>query len=406
MGQSPRGEGMNPLYHRPAVNIDAMLHFVREKIGAASGEPHHHVHWDGFRLMAEETITFAEYNSRGAGFAAGDLRGWIMSYIMLDRDLLLHPEIAEVSIEKPHFLVGFGRTGSTFLHHLLALDPQFRAPRLWELIAPTPPPRPETAASDPRIALTTRILKLLEEICPLTLQMHPTDALAPEECRWIIPHGANVAVQILSPRYWNWLTRLDDGDLRAIYGHYLAQVRRLQLHYGARTWLAKSSSHLLFLPVLFDVFPDARVVRLHRDPREAVSSYCSLVTSMRGLYSDRVDTTLVGEFMLDLFVDGMARMIAAEERYGAERFADVHYGDLVRDPVGTVRGIYAQCGYDYTPEYDAALQRHLALPRPASEFRHRYAAEQFGLTDGVILDRSSHYLEWLATRREGARGAA
>ena len=63
-----------------------------------------------------------------------------------------YPGIAEVAIEKPVFIIGLPRTGTTILHDILDQDPANRAPLTWELMFPSPPPTTEEAATDPRIA--------------------------------------------------------------------------------------------------------------------------------------------------------------------------------------------------------------------------------------------------------------
>ena len=83
------------------------------------------------------------YDELGKRSATAFMYNWICKYIRFERDLVEFADIAHVPVQKPMLIVGFGRTGSTFLHQLLALDPQARAPQMWELTEPSPPPRPE-----------------------------------------------------------------------------------------------------------------------------------------------------------------------------------------------------------------------------------------------------------------------
>ena len=56
------------------------------------------------------------------------------------------------AVTAPVFIVGQPRSGSTHLHALLACVEGVRAPRSWEMSAPSPPPERETYDTDPRIA--------------------------------------------------------------------------------------------------------------------------------------------------------------------------------------------------------------------------------------------------------------
>src|SRR5262249_4703184 len=146
------------------------------------------------------------------------------------------------------------------------------------------------------------------------------------------------------PQYWEWLKQLDIAELRELYAHYKLQIQHLQLFCRGGHWVSKAFTHLHYLPVLFDVFPDAKVVRLHRHPCRAVPSLCSLAASYRAIYSDRVDHAEIGQTILDMFLDGMQRSMAIDRRYPPQHFIDTHYAELVADPIGVVRRIYTGSG--------------------------------------------------------------
>ena len=102
---------------------------------------------------------------------------------------MFHPEIRDVAVPRPLLVAGFGRTGSTLLHNLLALDAVARAPLLWELWTPSPPPRPETRAADPRIGIAQARLDAFTRADPQILDSSDGGACA-DECRWMMRHSA------------------------------------------------------------------------------------------------------------------------------------------------------------------------------------------------------------------------
>jgi Sulfotransferase family len=136
---------------RKEWQVDQLLELVQSR-----GEPvplpvDSAIQLEGLRCLAQSIERDTYYDEIGQAFANYYLYDWITKYVQFARDLIAFPDIVSVPVAKPMFLIGYGRTGSTFLQHLLALDPDARSPRLWELMEPSPPPRPETYESDPRI---------------------------------------------------------------------------------------------------------------------------------------------------------------------------------------------------------------------------------------------------------------
>jgi hypothetical protein len=300
-------------------------------------------------------------------------------------------------VQRPLFVAGFGRTGSTLLHNLLALDGNARAPLLWEQWTPSPPPRPESYATDPRIEIAQRRLDALARADPLILQIHPMRARAPDECYWMMRHSPLIAMLYQVPEYWAWFKQLDNSGLGELFSHYRLQVQHLQLFCRREHWLSKAPSHPHFMPVLFDVFPDANVIRLHRHPCQAVPSLCSLVAGYRRLFSAQVDYHEIGTTILDMFGEGMKRSMAAPQ-HRDRQIIDISFEDLVADPAAAVRRVYAQFGYRLSAAFEQDLARAIESERAAPRPRHGYSLEQFGLSRAQVIDRSAEYLAWVQPR--------
>ena len=67
-----------------------------------------------------------------------DIRRLLTNRLLVQNELNLHPDILEIPIERPLFIIGALRSGTTLLHHLLAQDPLARAPLYWEMLFPVP----------------------------------------------------------------------------------------------------------------------------------------------------------------------------------------------------------------------------------------------------------------------------
>jgi hypothetical protein len=100
-----------------------------------------------------------------------------------------YPEVLDVPIKRPLFILGLPRTGTTFLHNLLAQDPTSRWLRLWEILYPCPPPHPTTEKTDPRIQETAKQVQKINTIAPQLSTVHHLDPQAPEEGNQLSEHG-------------------------------------------------------------------------------------------------------------------------------------------------------------------------------------------------------------------------
>ena len=383
-----------------AIDVDALWRIAARRL-QASPVPPSDLEVEGLRCLVSSLQVGGRYDAEALRVIQREIFLWIVGYLEFARDLARHPEIADVPVSRPLFITGFGRTGSTLLLNLLALDGEARAPLLWQLLAPSPPPRPDDRA-DPRIAAAQRRVDVFTRIDPMVQQIHPMAAEAPDECHWMMRHSPLLVTLYRVPEYWTWLKTLAAGDLRSLYQGYRRQVQSLQLFDRRGHWLSKAFSHQHYMPILYDVFPDANVVRLHRHPCQAIPSLCSLVSIYRRLTRGQIDGDEIGATLLDMFVDGMDRTMRVPPPVAAAQAIDISYDELTADPVAgpvaVVRRIYDQFGYAYTPAFDQAMVRTLEAQRTVERPRHVYTLEQFGLSRAHVVERAGDYLRWSEAR--------
>jgi hypothetical protein len=383
-----------------AIDVDALWRIAARKL-QASPVPPRDLEVEGLRCLVASLQVDRRYDADALRVIQREIFVWILSYLKFARDLERHPEIVDVPVSRPLLITGFGRTGSTLLFKLLALDVEARAPLLWQLLAPSPPPCPGERA-DPRIAAAQRRVDVFTEVDPLVQQIHPMAPEAPDECHWMMRHSPLTVMLYRVPEYWTWLKTLATDDLRSLYQGYRRQVQLLSLFDRRGHWLSKAFSHLHYMPVLYDVFPDANVVRLHRHPCQAIPSLCSLVSIYRRLTTPRIDANEIGATLLDMFVDGMDRLMRAPQPVGDARAIDISYDELTADPVAgpiaVVHRVYGRLGYAYTPAFEQAMVRTLEAQRSVERSRHVYTLEQFGLSPAHMLERAGDYLRWSEAR--------
>ena len=226
-------------------------------------------------------------------------------------------------------------------------------------------------------------------IQPRLRSVHPLEATGPEECVLTLQqtfqtsHFATIAHV---PGYERWL---DLQDLAPAYRYHRAVMAILQREQPHKRWVLKAPVHLYGLPDLIGVYPDARIVHIHRDPLEACASGCDLTALLRAYYSDRVDKRAVGADWLSTWSSAVERGRAA--RLSPRQVFDVEYRELAADPVATAIRVREHFGETVSPKAQLAMRSWLAAHPKDRYGRHVYRLADFGLTADQVLDRFEDY---------------
>ena len=310
------------------------------------------------------------------GVAANRLR--IVDY------LKRKPELQQRPVEKPMFVFGLPRTGTTLTINLLGADPMRRCLLRWEALNPVPPAKAGELSTDLRCGAQRQMLNAMLQIAPQIAAAHFEEADSPTECQYAMQLSfcAEMFDSILHiPSYRHWF--FHQTGYREAFAFHKQLLQLLQENNGGR-WTLKNPWHPLFLEDLTAVYPDAQLVMTHRDPAEVVGSACSLLRHVRPMYSDSMDLGEIRQTLLETFDLMIARQEAYREKHGRDSIHDIQYEEQLRDPVGTMRRLYAHFGEPLGVEAEARMAR-LAQENPQHKHgRHVYSLEEFGLTvEGV-----------------------
>nr|WP_277754118.1 sulfotransferase [Porphyrobacter sp. GA68] len=322
------------------------------------------------------------------------LRDRLLAQMWFDR----HPEILARPIKRPVVIVGPMRSGTTRLQRLLASDHRFTYLRGFETISPVPRPDFEEVlagrAVDFRPVLAKRIMRVARLANPRTLSIHPTGPYQPEEelgllaaSFWGMKHEAQWQV----PGYGRWC---EGEDATPAYRH-MANLLRLvgwsQQASSLKPWILKTPQHMLDLPALLNVFPDARIIFTHRDPAAVVGSAASLAWNQTIIYSDHVEPGAVGREWLRKTEQQIDRMRAARVSVPPGRAIDIQYEDVEGDWRGTMASIYRFLDLNMAPAIPA-MEQYLLAVRALKRRPHDYALDQFGLEAAAVRERMGDYI--------------
>ena len=313
-----------------------------------------------------------------------------------------HPEVNDERIDAPWIIVGLPRSGTSLLSFLMELDPQARTPTQWEALAPMPPPDLATHTTDPRIAAASKQLARLTKLCRPLNALHPMEAGLAAEDVSILMYGLRsyqFETLAFTPSYGRWL---DAADMRPTYALFRQVLQIWQSTIPTGSWSLKCPQHLGHLPALLDVFPDARLVWIHRDPLRSLPSLASMANSYLLLGSRALDPVEVASY----WSERMARMVerALEFDARAERpgwCCHVHYGALMKDPIGSVRAIRSHFGTELDPLHARRMQLFMRH-RPQNLYgRHVYRLDDFGMQPAAIDELFARYRQRYGVEFEG-----
>ena len=303
------------------------------------------------------------------------------------------PDILNETIRSPFIILGLPRTGTSYLFTLLAQDPAHRFLSNWEAtVTQVPPEGTYSREKDPRRKLGKHLMRFQHYLAPQMQDLHTFHLDGPEECTSLLMQEFTtqaLAGMFNVPSYSEWL---DTAPHAATYYQHKRILQTLQWKYPGERWLLKTPAHTEAIESVLDVYPDARLIQMHRDPVKAVSSFASLCAAFRGIYSQSIDPNEVGLQALTRMAVDFNRYLEQRPGCDASRFLDLQYHDLVRDPLGTVRNIYNRFELVLSAEAEERMQAFLAKERK-SKSSHRYTPEDFGLTPQLIRHHFQAYID-------------
>ena len=310
--------------------------------------------------QAVELLKAANMDEAGQRKAAEVCHWLLTSRLEFFADRERYPLDDEV-IATPFFATGEPRAGTTLMHALLASDPDARSLRFWEVMYPSPPPG-LADPNDPRRAQADEDWREILERLPFWLISHPYNDMLGEglpECErtWAFDF------RVMTPTAW-WKVPMGvqiaglPSDDHAQYRIHKMMLQQCQYARPAKTWALKGF-HGPRLKALFDTYPDARIIWIHRDPVQCIASRIVLVGQLVEGLSGSVDWEEQSRIHLAAARAGFENTMN-DPMVDDERIHHVRYPDFVGDPVGTIRGFYERFGRPFTAAAEQAMRDYLA----------------------------------------------
>lgn len=311
---------------------------------------------EGLLLLVDACESAPGVNPGGREFVYGQFIDALWNRLRVVDYVKKHPEVTEQTVERPLVVLGLPRTGTSLASYLLDQDPRRRSLLTWEAEDSVPPATRESLRTDPRCVKKKAELDVLAEglkAADIPL-VHWDEADGPTECVFV--HNQDFKAYLWeafmpTPDYAEWLLHT---DMSSAYEYERTVLQVLQSH-APGTWSLKMPAHAVHIEALLTAYPDARIVWAHRDPFKSTASFLRLNYLSRAVLGATIDVDAMISNVLRQLKKHVDRPMSARQRIGDHRFFDLHYADLMRDPVAVMRSLYDWAGDDLSPATERAM---------------------------------------------------
>ena len=373
------------------LDVNALIKHAQRKTGLSDFGDHGHL--KGLEVLVESINNEAELTAMGRQIQKTKLAGALAQRLRIEDLLKRHPEIDDIDLGTIIAITGLQRTGTTLLHRLLFSHPEVRGISGPEALVPVPAAKARGHGDRARKRRAKLVQRSMSYLSPDFMAVHPIDHQQPEEDVLLLDlnfMSQSAEAMLHVPSYSRWL---EDQDHTQTYEYFRRVLKVLAWQRPGRAWVLKTPHHLEYLDVLLRVFDGAIVVQTHRDPRVAVTSFCSMVAHSRGIFSDTVSPNEIGQHWGYKTQRMVNHAMAVRDETPSGRFVDISYYDLVSDPIAQVRRVFDEAGVHFDNEALGKAERYMKA-NPQNRFgQHHYRLEHFGLSEQAMDKAFAAYRE-------------
>ncbi|XP_065843495.1 omega-hydroxy-beta-dihydromenaquinone-9 sulfotransferase Stf3-like [Oscarella lobularis] len=401
------------LVAKPPSSVEELLATIRAESGFLPSLAQNSQWRERLQLALDSVRTADDLTPFGRWILYGTLRMEINSLQCSETIAQKFPEVVIAPrpdrTNRPVFIFGLWRSGTTLLHYLLSLYPDAFSPSVSQVVFGGASPsdvrdasslddlRHKIKMASKRHSIETEAF--LRAVLSLSYSVHPIDVDRPEECIEVLNRYLfyETLPLVLCDDFMDVVSQYEELSDRAycLYKRDLHVIQSIFCPNDRRRshFVLKAPHHTPFSDVILRHFPDACFVRMHRNPADVVASFTSLLCRNNASFS-RVDSLKLGRSM-QRTVFRMTNELVRQTPRMPESTIDVRFDDFIRDPISVCRKIAVEVGMEHTKAVDDKLTAFLIEDKAkrARAGKHVYAIEDFGLDSAEIRRDSKEYCD-------------
>ena len=329
-------------------------------------------------------------------------------------DEIFFPGFHKKKIKEPVFIISNPRSGTTYLHRLIALDKERFAYTKFS----------HTFQMTTSFAKFYNIIRWIDRHIMFNILSRTMDKA--DEKFWggwddIHALGFNkteedemvfaqqmMSVGIFIPFPYFHLTNdtkfldRETEDIRKnVMDYYESSVKRfMHANEDGKTYLAKNVMSTGRFKTLLQRFPDAKIIYIARHPYDAVPSFASMFSAMYKLHSPEMpDNDPAKRAWAQLGIDFFKYSQEMKRLVPSSQFIELKYDDLLGDPQGTVLKIYKHFNWLPSEKFLEKLSKEEVRNRQYKS-NHEYSLEQYGFTKQEIYNELGPFMDELGFDKE------
>jgi hypothetical protein len=222
---------------------------------------------------------------------------------------------------------------------------------------------------------------------------HHVTADAFEECLFLLQNDFASVTIFAAWGSWSYARKMLDWDMAPSHRSHKLQLQMVTKYGSSKRGSLKCPWHLWNLDALLAVYPDARIIQMHRNVADALGSQCSLSARMIAKMQRSMSMTEVGDFWLDYSRVGIDRAMIARSKLSGSQIYGLRLDDLVAHPIDVLKEIYGHFELEYHPELSARFPARISEEPTSQIGEHDYDIKDFGYTAGEVREHFEDYCE-------------
>jgi hypothetical protein len=296
--------------------------------------------------------------------------------------------------EPPVFILGHWRSGTTHLHNLLCQDPESAYVTTYQSVFPD-----QTLAPFARF-IFKNIMKMLIPINRKGDNVKlGTDYPQEEEfalaartpaCYYFFWYFPDLMLE-----YFDEFLTFEKGDSEkraSFIRDYRRVIQKALINTGKKRFLSKNPVHTGRIPLLLEMFPDARFIHIHRNPVDVILSTRHFFSKMMpGLTLKKIDFDQINKDIYTVYDKLMQEYLQTKEMIPEGHLVEVSYDDLTANTMGEIKNIYDTLGFKGYDKASPFIEDYAKLKK--NYVRNKYVIQQ-DLLNEILAETSfamKHY---------------
>ncbi len=349
------------------------------------------------RLFPLPLYTFLKITCENGGVSVKKLKNitpWLIKTILFEpvrwAELAIYNQKINQHriIKHPLFILGYYRSGTSYLHQCLVQDDRFGYHTNFQMVLPEVMLSSEKALL-PVFEFICRFFKLTDSVHRVPLSFRFPGEEDTTMTTYVDPRGAQWGYffpNMMDEQFKKYVLfeNISIYEMEAWKQSFIFLIKKISLANYQKRLVLKSTPNMARIKLILSIFPNAKFIFIHRNPYHVYASnkqFWRVVQQKFALKS--VKSVDINSIILDTYSQIMRRYLQDKDLVPNGQLTEMSYDDFVQNPVESLRNAYEvleldDFGYcEYKMKLFTALQqKFVPLKHELSESERRIVSEK------------------------------